>query len=1277
MGFITAQCYVTCDGASLSALSLSLLASSVHPSPRLLLSFPPPCPLSSAGNYLLTLLGSKGVSLETYAVKALVSLLVRLTKFAWLDGEGVKDYEIRRIVPDVQKFLQATVQHCIIGLRILNELVVEMNAKAKNRTLTQHRKVAVSFRDTALFPVFEISLTMLHQVATRSISTSRLPPAEADRAEDMLLELTLSLISSCLGFDFIGTSPDESSEELGTVQVPSSWKDRLQNGATLRLLFNVYKGCTTGKIPTIPDAPPPAIGAGGMDATGLRATMSLSLSGHDALRSASSSVTGLQAAMTRDFRVSEARAAQTLDTLSYVVSIRRSLFTVEAERRRFLNHVLRGLVEVMRDGSGLASTACFHGAARLLNRVKVNHSLADLMATEGYAEWLEAAAAFTLQACANPVKHANSMQYALGLWSRMTANVPYLQLEGISGGPSSGSTSGAGGGMGSPPSPPQEHLLDRYVPMIVNAFIRGWMDALVGPYAADALEELENTERLEDTLAVLPQLVRFQYESAAASIAAILDPLLEKYGQGVAHAQNALATGGAVPPQVTAALRVLECQLAWVITLIGAVILGASLGSNSGSAGSGLSIYDVALAVAGFPTNGGGGGRADASPPFSAADPAASAAAALGDEVHDADLSRRVLMLVHNLDQHISGAAKATGLPSALAARSPAVRALRIDARLENALLYFINNFRTTFITEAAGMPVPPAPASGLEGSGSVLLLAPKAKTGGAGAGAGTGAGAGAGGLPGTGGAATAGAAGSASPSTGPQSLIERLQSSSGRQKTFLYFFLRMDLGDHTTVVAAMLQKVANNLRYWGDSDAIIKRTLDVFSSLMASYSSGRLVLSLDAVSELLAHHTEDYFPFLANPANAAYRTVFYNVLAKLVFFDDTSDRFEPFIAPLITTLDRLTPVVQAGARGEDVARALIGAARDLRGIVTAAQHRSTYATVFDTLVPRYTSMLAKAIEVWADTPAVVYPLLKLFGELVFSRQQRIAFGSSSPNGVILFREASKAIVAYGRRAAAQPVPPGDATAYAARYKGVAITISILVRALDGGYFNTGVFALYGDPCLDAAMDVVFQLVLSHGSAREVMAYPKLALWFMTLLHLLCRSHVEHLVNLAPGAFQQLITLLADGLDSLDQEVALQAAHALDFLASFFVRNLKKDTPVMAKLRAHVAASPSIFEVLMKMLFNILVWGEAVNLRGMGRPLLALILAAEAVRKGAFEEFKAEIIRGQPEDARARLDEEFGKLTKDVTVSLDFLNRDRFDARLTLFKLAVKDFAKY
>jgi hypothetical protein len=53
-------------------------------------------------------------------------------------------------------------------------------------------------------------------------------------------------------------------------------------------------------------------------------------------------------------------------------------------------------------------------------------------------------------------------------------------------------------------------------------------------------------------------------------------------------------------------------------------------------------------------------------------------------------------------------------------------------------------------------------------------------------------------------------------------------------------------------------------------------------------------------------------------------------------------------------------------------------------------------------------------------------------------------------------------VVAYGRQIlAAAPIKGTEA--YAKRYKGIWIALTVLMRALSGNYVNFGVFELYGD----------------------------------------------------------------------------------------------------------------------------------------------------------------------------------------------------------------------
>lgn len=116
-------------------------------------------------NYVLAYLANNGPHLQDFVTVSLIKLVCRITKLGWFD-----DPVHRELADDVTKFLQATVDHCILGLKILNQLVDELNIPTTGRTLTQHRKTSVSFRDVCLLKVFQLGLTTLKQLQTRSIS---------------------------------------------------------------------------------------------------------------------------------------------------------------------------------------------------------------------------------------------------------------------------------------------------------------------------------------------------------------------------------------------------------------------------------------------------------------------------------------------------------------------------------------------------------------------------------------------------------------------------------------------------------------------------------------------------------------------------------------------------------------------------------------------------------------------------------------------------------------------------------------------------------------------------------------------------------------------------------------------------------------------------------------------------------------------------------------------------------------------------------------------------
>lgn len=108
---------------------------------------------------------------------------------------------------------------------------------------------------------------------------------------------------------------------------------------------------------------------------------------------------------------------------------------------------------------------------------------------------------------------------------------------------------------------------------------------------------------------------------------------------------------------------------------------------------------------------------------------------------------------------------------------------------------------------------------------------------------------------------------------------------------------------------------------------------------------------------------------------------------------------------------------------GEQVKNALIGLARDIRGLAYSFNQKTPYMMFFDWIYPTYSPILIRAVEIWAHDPSVTTPVLKFFGELVQNRSQRLVFDVSSPNGYLLFRETSKLICCYGNRILSIDVP--------------------------------------------------------------------------------------------------------------------------------------------------------------------------------------------------------------------------------------------------------------
>lgn len=473
-----------------------------------------------------------------------------------------------------------------------------------------------------------------------------------------------------------------------------------------------------------------------------------------------------------------------------------------------------------------------------------------------------------------------------------------------------------------------------------------------------------------------------------------------------------------------------------------------------------------------------------------------------------------------------------------------------------------------------------------------------------------------------------------------------------------------LGLHDHLLLLDFFVRKIATNLKCYTESEDVIDHTLSLFLELASGYMTGKLSLKLDTVKFIIANHNKEQFPFLEEYRCSRSRTTFYYTIGWLIFLEDNPMLFKSSMDSLHKVFVTLNATPDSMFRTDAVKFALTGLMRDLRGIAMATNSRRTYGLLFDWMYPAHMPVLLKGISHWADTPEVTTPLLKFMAEFVLNKAQRLTFDSSSPNGILLFREVSKLLVLYGTRVLSLPNP---ADIYGFKYKGIWICLTILARALAGNYVNFGVFELYGDRALADALDISLKMTLSI-PLTDILAYRKLTKAYFAFLEVLFNSHIAFILNLDTNTFMHIVGSLESGLKGLDGAISSQSASAIDNLASYYFNNITigdaPTSPAAINLARHVADCPTLLPQILKTLFEIILFEDYGNQWSLSRPMLSLILINEQI----FTDLKAHILSSQPVDQHQRLSVCFDKLMADVNRSLDSKNRDKFTQNLTIFR---------
>uniref|UniRef100_A0A7S4P578 Exportin-7/Ran-binding protein 17 TPR repeats domain-containing protein n=1 Tax=Guillardia theta TaxID=55529 RepID=A0A7S4P578_GUITH len=507
------------------------------------------------------------------------------------------------------------------------------------------------------------------------------------------------------------------------------------------------------------------------------------------------------------------------------------------------------------------------------------------------------------------------------------------------------------------------------------------------------------------------------------------------------------------------------------------------------------------------------------------------------------------------------------------------------------------------------------------------------------------------------------------------QSLLGKRMQVNLPKEVYKEIFQRIGLGDHKDVLSILVRKVITNLKVWADNPLVVKETLLMFATMVQGPAGGnaaRMLLDLEVTKSLLVNHNGEHVAFLSYPVNAKQRTTYYLTLMQLLVTNpedpDASGAFEAFLHPLLSTMAYLNSM--SSLRTEEAKFAIIGLARDLRGIACASNVR-LFPILFESLYPSYLPLFTRALDVWHDDPAVTVAVLKFWMEMAENKEERIRFDAAFPGGLLLFKEMSRSITTYAHHLLNQGPLPEGVDAYKARYKALGVCMASVSLAISGEYVSFGAYTLYGDQIAEEVVSVLVQLALSIPE-RELLAFHKVATSFYSFIEALLRHAMSMVIALETNTVVKLLQFLHHGLaNALQQNVHILCARSIDRFAAFLFRNKHRQTSLANRMRLHMEQVPTLLEDLQLVLLKQIITDEHIELGILSHPLLSLILASES----GFTRVSSKFVSNQPAEERASVAEAFGELMQGVERNLEMSNRRTFLMNVQSYRRIMKSAA--
>ncbi|KAI8069371.1 armadillo-type protein [Gongronella butleri] len=489
-----------------------------------------------------------------------------------------------------------------------------------------------------------------------------------------------------------------------------------------------------------------------------------------------------------------------------------------------------------------------------------------------------------------------------------------------------------------------------------------------------------------------------------------------------------------------------------------------------------------------------------------------------------------------------------------------------------------------------------------------------------------------------------------------------------------------------------IMQKIVSNFQCWRDDEVLIKRTLDLFGDLASGYSALRNLRKIETVQYLLrSSMLEDGNPIQFLDEQRRCRMVYYTILCKILFAEDIDeDAFDTFISRFEKPLDDLNSLTTLDSfHAPRVQQLLHDTFRDLRGVLTSLQSKKHFSFFFSWFYPDYMQVVLRGLEacctsigsssptvtdappapMLATTTLVIHSLLKFIAELVQNKNSRLNFDISSPNGLLLFKDTSRALNIYGRYILERTAVHPDRI-YQEKYKGITICFRILANCLGGNYISFGSLWLYQDDAIDQAFQMMFQLMMSI-PMNDLLNFPKLTKAYFLLVDEFALSQLKSIPMLPMEPFVFILESCEQGVRIDDPYIRTHASATLDHVLTFvieqeasLVKKSRKNQRRSSWCLEYVKGNPHLMASLLVVLFGMVLFDTNNDQWQLSRPLYVLML----LQKDVALKYTNQVVYNQLPERKEYVANAFKQLLDGIGWTLARGDREAFSRKVLSFR---------